>query len=418
MAATPESRRTMLTDPRSSWFPPLACLAALAVLIAAGIGLRPVQAQEPAAPAAPAATNQSASPEVSHGKTAATESAPEESQAAGEAGHEEGAKSGHGEEEAKEGPPELPNIVQLLYEYEHEKALQEGTNPNKGVAGFLGDLHKGPIEKPLPIVGRIPWEVHVFAFIAALFIVFIFWLGVRKLHVRTPSRWQSLVETIIEGFDNFIVDILGPKHGRRFAPYIMALFLFILVNNLMVLVPFMASATSSLVLTGSLALLTFVIVQFTAVINLGPLGYFYHLLGEPQGKIMWIISPLLFALHVIGELARPVSLSLRLFGNVLGEDILLGAFMVMGIGLAGWVGIHPPAPGIPLHFPFMFLVLLTSTIQALVFSLLTTIYILLVLPHDHGHDEEELTEKAHSAVAAGSTPGHTTTHGDEAPSPA
>jgi len=308
-------------------------------------------------------------------------------------------EEGHAAEEHGEGVPEIPNAIQLIYEYTHEKALEEGTDPSAGAAGLFKTLHKGPIKEPLPIVGTLPWENHVFAVGSALFLILLFWLGVRNLSVRSPSRWQALVEKTIEGFDRFICDILGPKHGRIFAPYVMTLFLFLLVNNLMILVPFLKSSTSSLVLTGSLAALTFVIVQVTALTNLGPLGYLYHLMGEPVGVVMWILSPLFFVLHVIGELARPVSLALRLFGNILGEDILLGAFLMMGVALAGTLGIHPPAPGFPFHFPFMFLVILTSTIQALVFSLLTTIYILLVLPHDTHHDHEEAHEPAADQAA-------------------
>jgi F-type H+-transporting ATPase subunit a len=217
---------------------------------------------------------------------------------------------------------------------------------------------------------------------------------------------------VVEGFDNFIRGILGPRHGRAFAPYIMTLFLFILLNNLMGLVPLLKSSTSSLVLTASLAILTFVIVQATALVNLGPWKYLYHLLGEPKGALMWCLAPLFLFLHVIGELARPLSLALRLFGNILGEDILLGAFLAMGVGLAAFVGVPAPAPGFPLHFPFMFLVLLTSTIQALVFSLLTTIYILLVLPHDEHHGEEHGEAEALHATEHGA--GHTA-HGEASP---
>ncbi len=328
------------------------------------------------------------------------ESHPGEAAAHGEeAEHAE--EGGHGG-----GVPEIPNAVQFLYEYFHEKALEEGTDPSEGVAGVFKTLHKGPIKEPLPIVGTIPWENHIFAVFGGFVVIFLFWMGVRRLEVRPRSRWQAFVESVVELFHNFVIGILGPHHGRRFAPYIATLFIFILVNNLMVLVPFLKAPTSSLVLTGSLALLTFVIVQVTALTNLGPLGYLYHLMGEPKGLIMWLLMPLFLVLHVIGELARPVSLSLRLFGNVLGEDILLGAFLLMGIALAGTFGIHPPVPGFPLHFPFMFLVILTSTIQALVFALLSTIYILLVLPHDEHHEHEEtlqngVGEKGVASATAG-----------------
>jgi F-type H+-transporting ATPase subunit a len=374
------AQRALSPSPRCTALSHLAlCLAFLAF-----VSFAPAAATEEVHPEAAAPASHS-SPDSDRGvpvieEEVAAESHPKEGAAHGEEA-EEGSHGG--------GVPEIPNAVQLLYEYFHEKALEEGTDPAEGVAGILQTLHKGPIKEPLPIVGTIPWENHVFAVFGGLVIIFLFWMGVRRLEVRPRSRWQALVESVVELFHNFVIGILGPHHGRRFAPYIATLFIFILVNNLMVLVPFLKAPTSSLVLTGSLALLTFVIVQATALIHLGPLGYLYHLMGEPKGLIMWLLMPLFLVLHVIGELARPVSLSLRLFGNVLGEDILLGAFLLMGVALAGTLGIHPPIPGFPLHFPFMFLVILTSTIQALVFALLSTIYILLVLPHDEHHEHGE-----------------------------
>ena len=92
--------------------------------------------------------------------------------------------------------------------------------------------------------------------------------------------------------------------------------------------------------------------------------------------------PLLLPIHVVGEIAKPASLALRLFGNITGEDILVAAFV--GLGLMVLSGLHSPV-GLPLNVPFILLGILLSTIQALVFTLLSTIYILLMLPHAEGH---------------------------------
>ena len=93
--------------------------------------------------------------------------------------------------------------------------------------------------------------------------------------------------------------------------------------------------------------------------------------------------PLTFPIHVIGELAKPVSLSCRLFGNIFGEDMLLVGFASLGIGLMGALHLGWLPFGLPIQFVFLFLALLTSVVQALVFSMLSTIYFLLMLPHDH-----------------------------------
>ena len=105
-----------------------------------------------------------------------------------------------------------------------------------------------------------------------------------------------------------------------------------------------------------------------------------HLLGSPKSAVEWVFVPIMFPIHILGEIARPVSLSLRLFGNVTGEDVLLYAFCSLGVAALAFM--HSPI-GIPLQVPFILLAFLTSFIQALVFTLLSTIYILLMLPHEH-----------------------------------
>jgi F-type H+-transporting ATPase subunit a len=91
----------------------------------------------------------------------------------------------------------------------------------------------------------------------------------------------------------------------------------------------------------------------------------------------------MFPIHIVEELAKPLSLSLRLFGNITGEDVLLYIFVGLGISIIGFL--HLPI-GIPLQIPFIFLAILTSFIQALVFALLSTIYFALMFPHE---EEEE-----------------------------
>ena len=125
--------------------------------------------------------------------------------------------------------------------------------------------------------------------------------------------------------------------------------------------------------------------QYTGLRRLGPVKFFLHLAGDPKDVVGWCLVPLMLPLHIIGEFAKPVSLSLRLFGNILGEDVLIGVFAGMGVALLAFAKLPI---GIPLHLPFIMLALLMSTVQALVFTLLSTTYIMQVLPHDE-HDEDE-----------------------------
>ena len=101
----------------------------------------------------------------------------------------------------------------------------------------------------------------------------------------------------------------------------------------------------------------------------------------------WGFSLLLFPLHLLGELIKPISLSLRLFGNIFGEHTLVATMVILGGGVMVGLTGSDYIPGLPLQFPFYFLGLLSSTIQALVFTLLATVYIALWLPHgDHGEE--------------------------------
>jgi F-type H+-transporting ATPase subunit a len=161
--------------------------------------------------------------------------------------------------------------------------------------------------------------------------------------------------------------------------------------NLFGLIPFMDSPTSSLNVTVGLALCTFLYVQWTGIRELGVLGYVDHMAGSPRSAISWCMVPIMLPVHLIGELAKPVSLSCRLFGNVFGEDMLLVAFTSLGVATLSFM--HSPV-GIPWQFPFLVLALLTSTIQALVFTVLSTIYLLLMLPHEE-HGPEEASQPVH-----------------------
>jgi F-type H+-transporting ATPase subunit a len=211
--------------------------------------------------------------------------------------------------------------------------------------------------------------------------------GDRRKALRSPSRPQMVAEMITGAFDDFCKGVLGEQNGRFYMPFIATLFMLILTLNLMGLVPAMKASTSNIIITFSLALCSFIVVQATAWIRLGPLTYLHHLAGSPKDAIGWGLSPLFLILECISDfIAKPASLSLRLMGNILGKDILLGAFLGMGLGLTGLVGITQF--GVPLTYPFYFLGLLLSTIQALVFSLLTMIYIMMVLPHDHDHHDD------------------------------
>lgn len=230
----------------------------------------------------------------------------------------------------------------------------------------------------------IEWETVIFSVFVAIFLAVVARAASRNPS-KVPGKLQNVVEMAVEGFDDFVRGIIGPE-GRRYVPFIGTLFFYIWFMNLFGLVPGGFSPTSVYDTTLALALCVFLYVQFIALTRLGPKNYLLHLAGDPKDVSGWAVAPLQLPLHIIGEIAKPVSLSLRLFGNIMGEDKLLAVFAVLGAGILAF---QPLPIGLPLHLPFMFLALLASTVQAFIFALLTTIYIFQVLPHEHDHGEEQ-----------------------------
>jgi F-type H+-transporting ATPase subunit a len=233
------------------------------------------------------------------------------------------------------------------------------------------------------------YENFFFAALAGLFLVFLAQKIYRNRQLL-PGRLQAAFEVLVEQLLSITVTMMGEKDGRRYAPLIMTIFAWILVMNYSGLVLLGKAPTSMLINNASIALCVFAFVQYTGVRRNGISGYLHHLAGSPKDVVGWCLSPLMFLLEVVGELIKPMSLSLRLFGNIFGEDTLLAVFALLGVVVIAFIpGIGDQwwMPGIAFHLPFLFLSMLLGLIQALVFSLLTSVYITLMLPHEH-HDDE------------------------------
>jgi F-type H+-transporting ATPase subunit a len=241
----------------------------------------------------------------------------------------------------------------------------------------------------------------IFSLLMALILAVFFVLLSRKLDARRPGRTQMAVELIFGGLYSLFHTIIGST-ARRYTPFLGSLFVFIFCNNLFGMVPLGHSSTSSFAnTTFALGMLTFLYVQGIALKENGIGGYLFHMAGSPKTGMEWGFSLLLFPLHLLGELIKPISLSLRLFGNIFGEDTLMATMVLLGSGIVfKLTGGLPFVPGIPLQLPFYFLGLLSCTIQALVFTLLATVYIALWLPHGHheeGHHAEGQHAEGHAA---------------------
>jgi F-type H+-transporting ATPase subunit a len=196
--------------------------------------------------------------------------------------------------------------------------------------------------------------------------------------------------------DGFVGGLIGPGY-QKYMPLIGTLFVYIFLMNIGIMIPWWGSATSNINVTAGLALVVFVYVQYEGIRANGLIGYIKHFVGEP----VWL-APLNFPLHVIGEFAKLLSLSLRLFGNIFGEDTVI----VILIGLVGMFKI----PWLPLQ-GFMYpLSIFAGGVQAMVFCILTCIYIAMMTVHDdhgaHGNEHDDHHGHSHDGADNGHAHAH------------
>ncbi|MBM4269852.1 MAG: F0F1 ATP synthase subunit A [Deltaproteobacteria bacterium] len=175
---------------------------------------------------------------------------------------------------------------------------------------------------------------------------------------------RNIYELLVESITGMAESVIGPGSGV-YVPLLATFFVFILVSNLLGLVPGFSPPTSDFDITFALGIVSFLFFNYYGLKTQG-MNYLKHF----AGPVLWL-APLIFTLEIIGVFVRPFSLGLRLFGNMFGDHLVLEIFT----GLT--------KVGIPVVF--YFLGTLVSIIQAFVFMLLSTIYIALSVPHGDGH---------------------------------
>jgi F-type H+-transporting ATPase subunit a len=205
--------------------------------------------------------------------------------------------------------------------------------------------------------------------VMAILVTFAFVVG---RHLRAvPGPVQNFAEAVIELFHGLLDQMIG-RHGRQFLPLVGTAGLFILTSNLLPNIPGFQPPTANWNTTVALALTVFVSYNYFGIRKHGLANYLKHFCGP-----IWWLAPIMFPIELIGHLARPVSLSVRLFGNIFGEEsvvtILLGLiWLVMPYVI--WLGIMLP------------LGLLKAAVQTFVFVLLTMVYIAGAVEEGHGEE--------------------------------
>lgn len=196
--------------------------------------------------------------------------------------------------------------------------------------------------------------------------------------VDAPTGVQNVAELLVEKFVAFTRGVIGPG-GEKHAPLVGTLFLFIYLSNVWGLIPLFHSPTANLSTTLALGLIVFFYVQYCGIRARGLKGYLAHFWGPiPLAGII------LFPIELISEMVKPFTLAMRLFGNIFGEDTVIIVLATLGATMIAKL------PFIPVQFPVLVLALLTTFVQALVFTLLTCIYLALQTHHEeHSHGGAE-----------------------------
>ncbi len=221
-------------------------------------------------------------------------------------------------------------------------------------------------------VDTLPGSVVDFKYVfftwVGMLLLLLLGLKVRRGISLTPHGLQSFFEVLVGGLQNFILNTMGEK-GRPFVPLLIGIFLYILGMNLMGLVPAFDAPTASLNTTAAVAICVFLYYNYIGIKSWGP-RYVKHFTGSSKA-----LMPLMFPIEIISHLARPLSMSLRLFGNIFGEEMTLLIFFSFGASI--YVGVLVGT--VPLYFLF----LLAKTLQAFILFMLAMIYIQGAVEHAH-----------------------------------
>jgi len=199
---------------------------------------------------------------------------------------------------------------------------------------------------------------------------------------RAPAGFGTAIEAMVIFIrDDVVMPAMG-HDGEKYLPYILTLFFFILFCNFFGLVPWGSTATGNLAVTGGLALISFVVIEVSGMIALGPKGYLKTIVMVPPGMhgigavaMAFILTPI----EIIGKLVKPFALCLRLFANMTGGHFVILSLMGLIFIFASWA---VAGASVALILFMMCLELLVALLQAYIFSLLTSVFIGMML-HEH-----------------------------------
>ncbi|MBP0494294.1 F0F1 ATP synthase subunit A [Roseomonas indoligenes] len=229
----------------------------------------------------------------------------------------------------------------------------------------------GPIGRA---VGFSQSNAHMLLAVGLITLLFVYGMRHRAI---IPGRLQSAAEMLYEFVEGVVVGQVGHE-GRRYFPFVFALFMFVLFGNMLGLLPYAFTYTSHIAVTFGLAILVFLVTTVVALALHGRkfFGYFF-----PEGAPLWL-APIIIPVEVVSYISRPVSLSIRLFANMVAGHVMLKVFatFIVLIGSLGAVGIFGAALPLAVNVALIGFEILVAFLQAYVFAILTSIYL-----HDAVH---------------------------------
>lgn len=202
--------------------------------------------------------------------------------------------------------------------------------------------------------------------IAVVLITMLMTLSMRS-RALVPGRWQNVSEMLYEFIFGMVNENLGPDDGRKYFPFVFSVYIIVLLGNLLGLVPYSFTYTSHIIVTGALALTVFLLATLVGIVRHG-LHFFSLFL--PKG-LPWPLIPLIVTIEVISYLSRPISLSVRLFANMVAGHTMLKVFAGFSVMLGVVLGVLPMVVNVALYG----LETMIAFIQAYVFAILTCIYL-------------------------------------------
>jgi F-type H+-transporting ATPase subunit a len=255
------------------------------------------------------------------------------------------------------------------------------------IGTFLNEHLFNPIARSLGLHvaqghNAVPDHLVMALVVAILLLPFALYIR-RRLSVENPTPAQHLLEVVIEAIQGLMKEVIG-KDTRRFVPLIGALAFYIFLGNILGQVPGFISPTSNLNITASCAICVFIYYNYHGIRKHGLIKYLKHFAGP-----VWWLAWLLFPIEIVSHCARPFSLSMRLFGNIFAEELIIGSLNTY---------VFPFLASLPV----MFLGLFASTIQAFIFILLTMVYISGAVEEAHGeeHAKPHVPSEAHEPAVA------------------